>query len=524
MILEPLLIRELRRLSRRWRTYALRAAYLSLLGGVLWLTWGRSVGDVGLMTVSELADVGRDLFRGFFLCQIVFLTFAPAATAYDLLSREVRGGTMDILLLTPSSARSIVRGKWKAAMAEGATYVLCGTPILAAAVFLGGAGPWDLLWATTTSLCQAAFCAAIALRFATSKRKVPPNLGDAIATTVAWQLAPLLFTPLLTLGAVGMAAGFPLYGAVFALWDPDFLEGAGGFLWILNPVSVAIFVTVFLDQAANGGFDALREQPIRRSRWSAVHAAPVPEGRALVWKELRLREAAWGPESQRSLMVVSLLLLGALMWLPSNGRLLWPLLAFCLILAVLSIFNGAHLFRDEADRRRWDLLLSTPLRPAGIVGSKLAAAALAPESKAVAALFVGGVIAWCWPLGAAGALLVGLSLFLFLLFATLLAATTTLLLDSPLGGGWLAAAAIALILALLPWLEHLARVSQGLRPAAELAMQVLHPVRALGPVGELRLPPLPRLLAWAGPHLAAYAVLDVALAALLVHRVGRLAR
>ena len=72
----------------------------------------------------------------------------------------------------------------------------------------------------------------------------------------------------------------------------------------------------------------------------------MPARGALVWKELRLREAAWGPESQRVMMVVSLLLIGFLLWLPSNGVMLWPLLVFALILAILCIFNGAHLFRE----------------------------------------------------------------------------------------------------------------------------------------------------------------------------------
>jgi ABC-type transport system involved in multi-copper enzyme maturation permease subunit len=524
MIVEPLVVRELQRLSRRWRTYALRAAYLALLGGVLWLTWGRTLGDASLMTVSELADVGRDLFRGFTLCQLAFLTFAPAATAYDLLSREVRAGTMDILLLTPSSAAAIVRGKWKAAMAEGATFVLCGTPILAAAVFLGGAGPWDLLWATTTALCQAGFCAAIALRFATTKRTVPPNLGDAVATTIAWQLAPLLLTPLLHAGAVGMALGFPLYGACFALANPDFLDGGGAWLWLCNPFVTFLFVQRFLDQAVAAGFDALRDVPVRRALWSAVRARDVPQTRPLVWKELRLRESAWGPESQRGLLIASIVVLGLLMWIPSNGRLLWPLLVFALLLVVGSLFNGAHLFRDERDPRRWDLLLSTPLRPPEIVASKLAAAFLSPESKALLLALAVGVVAWCWPLGPAGAAAVALCIALFLLFATLLAAVASLALGSPMGGGWLAAAGVALVLGLLPWLEHLVRADRALSETADLALRLLHPVRALLPLGDLRAPALPRLLAWTGPHLAVYAVLDLALAALLVFRVGRMAR
>src|SRR5688572_10836567 len=140
---------------------------------------------------------------------MVFLSIAPAATAFELFYREIRTGAVDLLLLTPRSALSLTEGKWKAAMAEAAGYILCGAPVVSACLFLGSIGLWELTWALATSLLQAALTAAIAIRYASRPLPAPPRLGDAIATVWFWQFAPLLCFVFLQLGVTAAAVCHP---------------------------------------------------------------------------------------------------------------------------------------------------------------------------------------------------------------------------------------------------------------------------------------------------------------------------
>src|SRR5262245_44989827 len=143
---DPVVVKELGGMSRRGRTYFGRIFYVAI-AGVLVYSVAAPVFDSGATpSTSEYALLGRKLFNALSWLQMLFLPLVAAVAASDMVYREARLGTLQILLLTPLTGDRIVTGKWKAVMLESLTLALSGSPALAIAVYLGGVGVEDLAW------------------------------------------------------------------------------------------------------------------------------------------------------------------------------------------------------------------------------------------------------------------------------------------------------------------------------------------------------------------------------------------
>src|SRR4029079_2049488 len=77
---------------------------------------------------------------------MLMVTIAAVVSSADRVIREDRAGTLGLLLLTPLTARRVLISKWKASMAQAGSLILCGLPVVAVCVYLGGVGPLELLW------------------------------------------------------------------------------------------------------------------------------------------------------------------------------------------------------------------------------------------------------------------------------------------------------------------------------------------------------------------------------------------
>ena len=511
MIDDPVAWRELAGLSRRKRTYLLRAVYVGGVGLLLWILWRARTVGVDALGVSDYADVGRHLFRGFYLFQMVFLSLAPAVTAFELFYREIKTGAVDLLLLTPRSAFSLTVGKWKAAMGEAAAIVVAGAPVLGACAFLGAVGVWDLLWAVSTALLQAGYAAAIAIRYAAQPRVTPPRLGDAVATVWFWQLAPVLLFLFAQFGVVVTAALHPLYAGLLALFSPDFMDAFPAYGWLANLVVGPLLIGRLLATAA--AFDIRRIATAGAA--PAVRVLPgaggVSDAHPLLWKELRLREVGWALSGQRFLLLFFLTLFFVLLWAATRELLVgFAFVAFPLLVAML--FNGAFLFHQEEDRRRWDILLSTPLSPLRIVATKLAAGLLAPETLYLGSLLGLALLGWGLPLPGAGFLRLAAVVVLYYAFVYLLAAAASLYLGSRTSGGFLAAGLLFTLLAVLPWLRAMTdrEGADAWRRRLDAAFDALHPVAAAAGPGS----------SWA--FFGIYGAAVLLLLPLMVRRVARM--
>ena len=131
LFIDPLAVKELSGIARRWQTYIGRCLYAGLIGLVIWIFWNSMTRMGGWMSPSAYAQLGHQLFYSFFILQMVVVTLGGMSAGADMITREIRGGTLGLLALTPLTPWRIVAGKWKAALIQTSTALLCGGPVFA---------------------------------------------------------------------------------------------------------------------------------------------------------------------------------------------------------------------------------------------------------------------------------------------------------------------------------------------------------------------------------------------------------
>jgi len=497
---DPLAARELGSFSRRWQTYAVRVAYVGISAYAVWQFWREATAArESLFSVSDYATLGRDLFLRFTGLQFALIPLAAMAAASDLVSREARAGTLGLLLLTGLTPRQIAWSKWRAAAAYAGLLVLAGLPVVAIAVFLGAVGPWELAWSAALTASMASLAAALALRFSATCG----SSGTAVALTLLSIAGASLALPVGCLPAI--LVGVPLhswlhpgYAALsVTLWGTEPLHG---WAW-LGAVPVSVLCT----------WAVLRNAGRRIAERAVAVPRPAPEShdfetlgsyysklrapgrkrlviergvwqeRPLLWKELATRAAGRLALGWRIAVPIFLALFGAFCWGAGGGG--QHLEFFYLpasVLLLLAVAGGSFLFVREREGRRWDLLLSTPARPAEIVAAKLASGLVAPESLVVLFLLGLGVLGWSAWAGIERTFLMGTVVLLFLGFAYLLASAASLRSRTPRGAFVFTTGVLSVSLVALPYLLSLpggggsAGVLEGLSPVTVLEALFRH--------------------------------------------------
>ena len=107
---DPLSVKELSGISRRWQMYVGRCIYLLLVAFILWLFWSNLTRTSNWMSPSVWAELGRNLFYAFFALQLASVTLSGVSAGSDMITRELRGGTLGLLALTPLTPWRIVAG------------------------------------------------------------------------------------------------------------------------------------------------------------------------------------------------------------------------------------------------------------------------------------------------------------------------------------------------------------------------------------------------------------------------------
>src|SRR5262245_8316592 len=160
---DPLSVKELSGIARRWQTYVGRGLYVALIGLIVWIFWNSLMSRGAHLSRSAYAELARYVFISFIILQLIVSTLGGMSAGSDMITREVRNGTLGLLALTPLSSWRIAAGKWKAALVQTSTGVLCGIPVFAVCAYLGGPGLWEFAYSLTLSLDCAALGAAIGL-------------------------------------------------------------------------------------------------------------------------------------------------------------------------------------------------------------------------------------------------------------------------------------------------------------------------------------------------------------------------
>ena len=160
---DPLSVKELSGIARRWQTYVGRGLYIGLIAIIIWIFWSSMMSRGSHLSPSAFAELSHSLFVSFVILQMIVSTLGGMSAGSDMITRELRNGTLGILALTPLSNWRIAAGKWKAALVQTTTGVLCSLPVFAVCAYLGGIGLWEFAYSFTLSLDCAAFGAAIGL-------------------------------------------------------------------------------------------------------------------------------------------------------------------------------------------------------------------------------------------------------------------------------------------------------------------------------------------------------------------------
>lgn len=481
---DPVLRKEMNRLSRRWQTYFVRVLYVGLIGVIVWRFWEDLVGRGELLGVSDAAELGRNLFMRFVTLQMVFVTVAATVATTESISREIKTGSLGLLVITPLSGWRIAAGKWKAALAQSTALVLAGMPVLAISVYLGGVGPMEVAWGSCLTLSLSAVSSGFALLHVATFPVRHNALVGALFTMFLYVLAPTVFA---IMGGPGMTlAAFlsPPHAAIAAAIAHTDAEWGDWYRWGWVGATLTSFLTAHRLLQASAGH-LMRWTPEGSALVPAFASPPPPdrptrhvsERRPLVWKELVLRDAAWGGRDRKAYVLTGVAALVLLCWLPCQGREMGPFSFLGLVFTFLALLNGSSLFLQERDARAWDPLLSTPLSRTEIVRSKLLAGLAAPESRAALLIALLAVAGWSYAAGLAGFLMLLPVSALFLLFAYLLGAAAALRTRTMRGAFALAGGGVIVVLFVLPWIT---RASGGEATILEAIGQALHPSTFLG--------------------------------------------
>jgi ABC-type transport system involved in multi-copper enzyme maturation permease subunit len=496
-ILDPVTLKEIFGISRRGQTYFGRVIYVGLIGLIMYQFWSSIISSTPFLSPSVYAQLGRQLFSQFVPLQMFMVSLASIGASADRVIREEQAGTLGLLLLTPLTARRIAYSKWKAAMAQSGSLILCGIPVVAVCVYLGSVGPWDLLWCFSLTGAMAMLGAAAGLRASAVSASVPRALVMALLYVLGYALLPLTLLFIAGVGAI-YAAPFlhPVYSAYWLVFGKVASDSIWNYAWI-----PATIVSYFASRYVVRGVGVLIERRVKSPRTPALPADSDPppagfrpvlkeerltrevwESDPLLWKELLTRAGSRWSSEVKSMFLVYALIFIALCWLFTRGSSLGTFAFLGSLFSLMALVNGASLFAPEKEGRKIEMLLSSPVSSFEIVRSKLLAGIASPESLRILALALVTAAAFSWWAGA-GVFLYMAVLLLFLFFVFMLSAAASLHAATLQGAALATAGILCCILLVLPIvITILAPTSGGTLPPALYLLSTLNPVWILEPL------------------------------------------
>jgi ABC-type transport system involved in multi-copper enzyme maturation permease subunit len=464
VLADPVAGKELRSVSRRWQTYVGRVLFVAATG---YLVYAFSRDAWRVTNVSAYAALSRQLF---FRCEAVttvLTVLAAVIAASDMLAREIRNGSLGLLLLTDLSPGRVVLGKWKGAMMIALSLYLCTVPVLGIAVYLGGVGAGDLLRSAVFTIGLSAVGAAVALRFSARMRSPGAAAAASVPLTLWW------FAVLVPADMLGDAAYAALFGSTLVLHHGGVMTSAVAFTICVMHLGKTVSLVRERTALLPGPDQLVREQralkadeyreflgipPTRMlSNWRSVW-----QDNPLLWKEFTLRPALRLSQGARTAAYFILCGLFLATWLERTRDqffFLWSAL-----FTIGALVSGSLLFAPEKEGRQWLLLLSTPVTPGQIIRAKLLGGLVFPEVTGLVFLYLLALVLWLGHLSIVTIFVVSTAATLFILFAYALAAAASFRAKTA-RGAFLFAACIVALLIVVPtffrgtWIEALSPVT-----------------------------------------------------------------
>ena len=190
--LGPVFLYECLANSRRWQTYALRAAGVTALLVSMWTIASSQEATAAGNWQRAYAALGESYFYALIGVELTLVMLAaPAATAGSICLDRARG-TLAHMLMTDLSDPEIVLGKLAARLLPVFGLIACSWPVLAICSLLGGIDPIALTLAFAIILSVAVLGCTMALALSVWARKS----HEVVLATYLMFILGLLFWPI----------------------------------------------------------------------------------------------------------------------------------------------------------------------------------------------------------------------------------------------------------------------------------------------------------------------------------------
>jgi len=470
--------------ARLPRTYALRSLYGIVLAAALWASFR---GASSLLRISEAAALARGLFLTFVLVQFAGVTLYSLMAGADHVAKEIRSDTLGLLALTPLTGRTIVVGKWLATIAQSAYLMLCGLPVLAACVYLGGVGLKEFLASFFATLASSILAAALSV-WAASLGRNPYGAGALAglaylvyhaAWTVFQMIAPELGGYVHPIGVLLRGFSYSSPSIDPPLGFLTIVPVCAGISWLILTRAGSLIVSPRTLAPRNvRTYQEIEErraylETAAQNLGTRVREIAVWDRHPLVWKDIRTRAAAHLSYELRlglGFLLGILFLCSLVAGRGEQAAFFHGLFPLAILLAVCA--GSAHYFRDR-DAGRGDTLSMLPVSTWEIVRSKLISGPASPEGFPFLVLLLLSLHPYFFQGSWSDLCQAGVAVFVFILFAYTLASIASLLLHKTRLAILASGSVVAGILAGLPPDEHLLhpyRYLSGLRSFLDLGV------------------------------------------------------
>ena len=227
------LLREAQRSARRRTTWLARVGYTLLLLVIVFQMWWQ--GEVRVYDPSEVANLGRDLFKFFTATQWLMVSLAAPLIVGLGMIEEREDGTMELLALSRLTTSQIVLGKLMSRVITLGTLVLAGLPVLALIATFGGVGVWEALGVALGTLTIVVSLGAVGawagLHFDNG------IVGIGLATF--WGVVVLMVVPILSGGILEDLGGNPSWVSPYGMMNA---EGPGALLHVFLIAPSVLFI------------------------------------------------------------------------------------------------------------------------------------------------------------------------------------------------------------------------------------------------------------------------------------------
>lgn len=188
--LNPVMMKELRGQMRGMRAFVVMTVYLVLMSGALLFLYTSQL-SFGVTYTSAAGTVGRSLFSGVVVLQMMLVIFIAPAFTSGAITGERERQTYDLLRTTLLASPSFVMGKLESALSYVLLLLMAAIPLQSIAFLFGGVSQTELLVAFVMLSVLAIGLGTVGLFFsAIAPRTLAASTRTYVVTVVGAFIGP----------------------------------------------------------------------------------------------------------------------------------------------------------------------------------------------------------------------------------------------------------------------------------------------------------------------------------------------